>query len=160
MDKLHQLSISEASGLLKSKELSPVDLVDAHLVRLEETDLKLNSFITVLEDTARKSALQAEKEILSGRWRGELHGIPIGLKDLYYTKGVTTTIGSKIYKDFIPEYDARVTRNLTEAGAIILGKLQMHEFALGTTSQNPHYGSARYPWNIECITGGSSGGSA
>lgn len=159
MDKLHQLSISEASGLLKSKELSPVDLVDAHLVRLEETDLKLNSFITVLEDTARKSALQAEKEILSGRWRGELHGIPIGLKDLYYTKGVTTTIGSKIYKDFIPEYDARVTKNLTEAGAIILGKLQMHEFALGTTSHNPHYGSARNPWNIECITGGSSGGS-
>ena len=158
MDKLHQLSISEASGLLKSKELSPVDLVDAHLVRLEETDLKLNSFITVLEDTARKSALQAEKEILSGRWRGELHGIPIGLKDLYYTKGVTTTIGSKIYKDFIPEYDARVTKNLTEAGAIILGKLQMHEFALGTTSHNPEYGSARNPWNIECITGGSSGG--
>ena len=159
MDNLYKLSISEASKLLNKKELSPVDLVNSHLTRIKETEGKLNSFITVLEDTSRKLAIQAEREILSGKWKGDLHGIPIGLKDLYFTKGVTTTIGSEIYKDFIPEYDARVTTNLKEAGAIILGKLQMHEFALGTTSHNPHYGSARNPWNTECVTGGSSGGS-
>ena len=159
MDNLYKLSISEASKLLNKKELSPVDLVNSHLNRIKETEGKLNSFITVLEDTSRKLAIQAEREILSDKWKGDLHGIPIGLKDLYYTKGVTTTIGSEIYKDFIPEYDARVTTNLKEAGAIILGKLQMHEFALGTTSHNPHYGSARNPWNTECVTGGSSGGS-
>ena len=149
MDNLYKLSISEASKLLNKKELSPVDLVNSHLTRIKETEGKLNSFITVLEETSRKLAIQAEREILSDKWKGDLHGIPIGLKDLYYTKGVTTTIGSEIYKDFIPEYDARVTTNLKEAGAIILGKLQMHEFALGTTSHNPHYGSARNPWNTE-----------
>ena len=159
MDNLYKLSISEASRLLNKKELSPVDLVNSHLTIIKETEVKLNSFITVLEDTSRKLATQAEREILSGKWKGDLHGIPIGLKDLYFTKGVTTTIGSEIYKDFIPEYDARVTTNLKEAVAIILGKLQMHEFALGTTSHNPHYGSARNPWNTECVTGGSSGGS-
>ena len=159
MNNLHKLSISEASELLNKKDLSPVDLVNAHLTRIKETESKLNSFITVLEDTAIKSAIQAEKEILSGKRKGDLHGIPIGLKDLYFTKGVPTTIGSEIYKNFIPEYDAKVTIDLTEAGAIILGKLQMHEFALGTTSHNPHYGSARNPWNTECATGGSSGGS-
>ncbi|MDC0035695.1 amidase family protein [Chloroflexi bacterium] len=159
MDNLYQLTIGEASTLLSSKELSPVELVNAHLTRIEEIEHKLNSFITILGDTAKKSAAQAEKEILSGQWRGDLHGIPIGLKDLYFTKGVTTTIGSDVYKNFIPKYDARVTSNLMTAGAIILGKLQMHEFALGTTSYNPHYGPARNPWNTECITGGSSGGS-
>jgi len=159
LDNLYKLTISEASNLLSKKELSPVDLVKSHLTRIKETENKLNSFITVLEDIAIKSSTQAEKEILSGEWKGDLHGIPIGLKDLYFTKGIPTTVGSEIYKNFVPGYDASVTSNLTEAGAILLGKLQMHEFALGTTSHNPHYGSARNPWNTECVTGGSSGGS-
>ena len=160
MDNLYELSISEASGLLKKKELSPVDLVASHLLRIQETDEQLNSFITVLSDTSKKNATQAEKEILAGEWKGKLHGIPIGLKDLYYTKGIPTTVGSKIYENFIPEFNATVVDKLSEAGAIIIGKLQMHEFALGTTSHNPHYGPARNPWNTECVTGGSSGGSA
>ncbi|HJO60557.1 MAG: amidase [SAR202 cluster bacterium] len=160
MDNLYELSISEASSLLKKKELSPVDLVASHLLRINETDNRLNSFITVLSDKSQKDALQAEKEILSGQWKGNLHGIPIGLKDLYYTKGIPTTVGSKIYKDFIPDFNATVVDKLTEAGAVIIGKLQMHEFALGTTSHNPHYGPAKNPWNTECVTGGSSGGSA
>ena len=160
MDNLYELSISEASSLLKRKELSPVDLVASHLLRIQETDDHLNSFITVLSETSKKNATQAEKEILAGEWKGDLHGIPIGLKDLYYTKGIPTTVGSKIYKDFIPDFDATVVSKLSEAGAIIIGKLQMHEFALGTTSHNPHYGPARNPWNTECVTGGSSGGSA
>ena len=160
MDNLYELSISEASSLLKKKELSPVDLVASHLLRINETDSHLNSFINVLSDKSQKNAIQAEKEILSGQWKGNLHGIPIGLKDLYYTKGIPTTIGSKIYKDFTPDFNATVVTKLSEAGAIIIGKLQMHEFALGTTSHNPHYGPARNPWNTECVTGGSSGGSA
>ena len=101
MNNLHKLSISEASELLNKKDLSPVDLVNAHLTRIKETESKLNSFITVLEDTAIKSAIQAEKEILSGKRKGDLHGIPIGLKDLYFTKDVPTTIGSEIYKNFL-----------------------------------------------------------
>ena len=160
MDNLYELSISEASSLLKRKELSPVDLVASHLLRIQETDDHLNSFIKVLSDTSKTFAAQAEKEILAGKWKGKLHGIPIGLKDLYYTKGIPTTVGSKIYKDFIPNFNATVVDKLSEAGAIIIGKLQMHEFALGTTSHNPHYGPARNPWNTECVTGGSSGGSA
>ena len=146
--------------MLKRKELSPVDLVASHLLRIQETDDHLNSFIKVLSDTSKTFAAQAEKEILAGKWKGKLHGIPIGLKDLYYTKGIPTTVGSKIYKDFIPNFNATVVDKLSEAGAIIIGKLQMHEFALGTTSHNPHYGPARNPWNTECVTGGSSGGSA
>ena len=108
MDNLYELSISEASGLLKKKELSPVDLVASHLLRIQETDEQLNSFITVLSDTSKKNATQAEKEILAGEWKGKLHGIPIGLKDLYYTKGIPTTVGSKIYENFIPEFNATV----------------------------------------------------
>lgn len=131
MDNLYELSISEASSLLKRKELSPVDLVASHLLRIQETDDHLNSFITVLSDTSKKNAAQAEKQILAGEWKGDLHGIPIGLKDLYYTKGIPTTVGSKIYKDFIPDFDATVVSKLSEAGAIIIGKLQMHELHWG-----------------------------
>ena len=105
-------------------------------------------------------ASEAEQAIISGNYIGPMHGIPVGLKDLYFTKDIRTTMGSTIYEDFIPSYDATVTKRLKNAGAIILGKLQMHEFALGATSENPHYGPARNPWNIECMTGGSSGGSA
>ena len=126
MDNLYELSISEASILLGKKELSPVDLVASHILRINETDNHLNSFITVLSDKSQKNAIQAEKEILSGQWKGNLHGIPIGLKDLYYTKGIPTTIGSKIYKDFTPDFNATVVTKLSEAGAIIIGKLQMH----------------------------------
>ena len=89
----------------------------------------------------------AEREIASGEYRGPLHGVPIGLKDLYYTKGVRTTVGTKILRDFVPDYDAAVTERFAEAGAVLMGKLQMHEFALGATSVNPHDGPARNPWN-------------
>ena len=153
------LSITEAAKLLESKILSPVELVEAHLDRIAETDDKLNAFITLLADDARMAARKAEAEILGGRYLGPLHGIPIGLKDLYYTKGIRTTIGSKIMGDFTPDYDAAVAESFQKAGAILMGKLQMHEFALGGTSENPHYGPARNPWNVGRITGGSSGGS-
>ena len=156
---LHYLTISEAASLIESKQLSPVELVSAHLDRIERTDERLNSFITLLADEATAAAKDAETEIRNGDYRGSLHGIPIGLKDLYYTKGIRTTVGSKIMRDFIPDYDAAVTERFRDAGAILMGKLQMHEFALGATSENPHDGPARNPWDTTRITGGSSGGS-
>ena len=158
-NELHYLTISEAASLLESGQLSPVELVAAHLERIEETDERLNSFVTLLADHAKKAAASAEAEIQGGNYRGVLHGIPIGLKDLYYTKGIRTTVGSKIMGDFIPAYDAAVTERFREAGAVLLGKLQMHEFALGATSENPHHGPAHNPWDTSRITGGSSGGS-
>ena len=156
---LHYLTISEAASLLESKQLSPVELVAAHLDRIARTDDRLNSFITLLAHEATAAAASAESEIQSGDYRGPLHGIPIGLKDLYYTKGIRTTVGSKIMRDFIPDYAAAVTERFRDAGAILMGKLQMHEFALGATSENPHDGPARNPWDTTRITGGSSGGS-
>ncbi|MCH7800819.1 MAG: Asp-tRNA(Asn)/Glu-tRNA(Gln) amidotransferase subunit GatA [Chloroflexi bacterium] len=159
MTELHYLSISEAADLISRKRLSPVELAQAHLDRIEATEPSLNSFITLLSDDALESARNAERDIQSGGYRGPLHGIPIGLKDLYYTKGIPTTIGSRIFRDFVPDYDATVTERFAEAGAILMGKLQMHEFALGATSVNPHDGPAHNPWDTERITGGSSGGS-
>ncbi|MDA1349516.1 MAG: amidase [Chloroflexi bacterium] len=153
------LSISEAADLLQSGKLSPVDLINAHLDRIEATDGRLNSFITLLAEESLEAARNAERSINSGDYLGPLHGIPVGLKDLYYTKGVRTTIGSKILRDFVPDTDAAVTESFKNAGAIIIGKLQMHEFALGPTSINPHDGPAHNPWNVERVTGGSSGGS-
>ena len=153
------LSIAEASELIARKELSPVDVITAHLERIEDTDGGLNSFITLLRDESLAAAKDAERAIQSGGYIGPLHGVPIGLKDLYYTKGVRTTVGSKIMRDFVPDFDAAVTEKFRDAGAIIIGKLQMHEFALGATSVNPHDGPAHNPWDIECVTGGSSGGS-
>ena len=158
-DEICFLSISDAAGLIESRQLSTVELTQAHLDRIERTDPVLNAFITLLGEEALESAEAAEREIANGEYRGPLHGIPIGLKDLYYTKGIRTTVGTKILRDFVPDYDAAVTEKFSDAGAILMGKLQMHEFALGATSVNPHDGPARNPWNPDRITGGSSGGS-
>ena len=153
------LTISEASELIRSGQLSPVELYEAHLERIDQTDGALNSFITVMADQARAEARAAEDAVRSGNYLGPLHGIPVGLKDLYYTRGVRTGIGSKILADFVPDYDAGVTERFQEAGAVLMGKLQMHEFALGASSENPHDGDAHNPWDTSRITGGSSGGS-
>ena len=153
------LSIAEVARLIVERQISPVEVIEAHLERIDKTDDRLNSFITLLRHESIAEAKVAEREVLSDRYRGPLHGIPIGLKDLYYTKGIPTTIGSKIYRDFVPQTDAAVTERFRDAGAIIIGKLQMHEFALGPTSVNPHDGPACNPWDTERITGGSSGGS-
>ena len=158
-DELCYRTISETARLLESGSLSPVELTQAHLDRIGATDSQLNSFITLLADRALEQAKSAEIEIASGTYRGPLHGIPIGLKDLYYTRDIRTTVGSKILRDFVPEYDAAVVEKFDEAGAVLLGKLQMHEFALGATSVNPHDGPAHNPWDVSRITGGSSGGS-
>ena len=154
------LSISEASDLIRRKELAPTELLDAHLSRIEQTNEKLNAFVLMMTDEALAAARRAEAEIQNGNYLGPLHGIPIGLKDLFNTKGVRTAAGSPILRDYVPKTDSAVTERLREAGAVIVGKLQMDEFALGATSVNPHDGPAHNPWNLERITGGSSGGSA
>jgi len=154
------LSIGQAARLLRRKEISPVDLVDAALGRIERWNPSLNAFLTVLAESARRQAKAAEREIRKGRSRGPLHGIPVSLKDNFWTRGVRTTAGSKILSDFVPNADSDVTRRLARSGAILLGKTNMHEFAYGITGENPHFGSSRNPWALERITGGSSGGSA
>ena len=147
------------SRLVQSKEISPVEIIDAHLARIEATEPVLNSFITLLPEEARAGARRAEQEIQRGNYRGPLHGIPVGLKDLFNTAGVRTTSGSRIFDTFIPEQDCTVAARFREAGAILLGKMNMHQFAYGPTGENPDYGHMHNPWDPEMVTGGSSGGS-
>jgi len=153
------MSAGQLSGLIKSKEISPVEVIDAHLARIEATEPVLNSFITLLPDEARAAARRAEADIQAGKYRGPLHGIPVGLKDLFNTAGVRTTSGSKIFDNFIPTEDCTVATKFREAGSILLGKLNMHQFAYGPTGENPDYGHMHNPWDPELVTGGSSGGS-
>ena len=153
-------SIAEVSELVRQKKVSPVELVGACLKRIELLNPKLNAFITVTGDIALKEAKLAENEIANGNWKGPLHGIPIALKDNIDTAGIKTTAASGVYKDRIPTEDAEVTTLLRNAGAISLGKLNMHEFAYGTTSIVSYFGSVHNPWNPDYIAGGSSGGSA
>lgn len=154
------LSIEEAARLLRRRAVSPVELTEACLARIERGNPGVNAFITVLAEPARRQARAAERALRRGRTKGPLHGIPIALKDNFYTRGIRTTAGSKILGDFIPRQDSDVAARLEAAGAILLGKTNMHEFAYGITSENPHYGPVHNPWARERISGGSSGGSA
>jgi len=154
------LSISEASKQIEAGDLSPVDLVELQLQKIEQLNGTLNAFVTVVPEFAKKAAKEAETEIRAGHYRGPLHGIPIGIKDIIDTKGIVTTIGSRIFKDNIPNHDATVVKRLTAAGAVLIGKTNTHEFALGVTTNNVHYGPTRNPWDLERVPGGSSGGSA
>jgi aspartyl-tRNA(Asn)/glutamyl-tRNA(Gln) amidotransferase subunit A len=156
---LYHLTIREASALLKSGQLSPVELTQAFLDRIEATDDRLHSFIIVLKEQALDDARLAEAEIRRGDYKGPLHGIPFALKDLYDTAGITTTSGSKVDIDRVPTEDATTTARLKAAGGILLGKLAMHEFALGGPDFTTPFPPARNPWNLAHITGGSSSGS-
>jgi aspartyl-tRNA(Asn)/glutamyl-tRNA(Gln) amidotransferase subunit A len=153
------LSAGQLGRLIQKKEISPVEVAEAHLKRMELLEPTVNSFITVLSDQALAAAREAEKEILAGRYRGPLHGVPLGLKDLYYTKGIRTTSGSKLFDDFVPTFDSTVVARLKAAGTILLGKLNMHPLAYGPTGENGEYGDMHNPWNPALIAGGSSGGS-
>jgi len=164
-DELSSLSLVEAAGLIRNHQLSPLELTKVCLSRIEEYDEKLKSFITITPEAALQSARQAEDEAqrgerFNGQPLGALHGIPIALKDLYETRGIRTTAGSKFYAQYVPEKDAVVVDELKSAGAIFLGKTNMHEIALGLTNVNPHYGTCRNPWAADRVSGGSSGGSA
>ena len=158
--ELTSLNISEAATLLKQKEISPVELTQAHLERIQRMDRQMNSFLTLTPELALQQARQAESEIQHGQYKGPLHGIPLAFKDLYETRGIRTTAGSTFFAEYIPEADAAVVQRLKEAGTVMLGKLNMHEIALGVTNENPHYGDCCNPWDLKRISGGSSGGNA
>jgi aspartyl-tRNA(Asn)/glutamyl-tRNA(Gln) amidotransferase subunit A len=153
-------TLAGVARAIRARRLSPVEVTRALLDRIERFDPQINSFITVLRADALKAARAAEREIVRGRYRGPLHGIPYAAKDLFLTRGIRTTCGSRVLADFVPPEDAAVVERLRDAGAILLGKLNMHELAYGTTSVNPHFGAVRNPWDRERIAGGSSGGSA
>ena len=159
-EDLSSLSIIELSDEIKRRELSPVELVECSLRKIDESNRALNAYVTVSADQARQAAKIAENEIRNGKYRGPLHGVPIGIKDIIDTAGIRTTYGSAIFKDNVPLNDARIVSRLKDAGAIVLGKTNTHEFALGVTTNNLHYGPTRNPWDLDRIPGGSSGGSA
>jgi aspartyl-tRNA(Asn)/glutamyl-tRNA(Gln) amidotransferase subunit A len=161
MSDLHWASMADLGRLIATKQVSPVEVVRAHLDRIAAVDSKLRAFITVCADSALESARAAEADLMAGRVVGRLHGVPWAPKDLYSTRGVRTTGGSKILADSVPSEDSTVVARLARAGAILLGKLNMHEFAYGPEGLNAHYGDARNPWSADThrITGGSSSGS-
>jgi aspartyl-tRNA(Asn)/glutamyl-tRNA(Gln) amidotransferase subunit A len=160
MKNIHYAGLQAMSTLIRDQEISPVDIVEACLTRIEQRNSKINAFITVLADEARAQAIQAEREIQAGQWRGPLHGIPIGLKDMYDTASIRTTAAFEHFKNRVPAKDAHAVSCLKAAGAIIIGKTNMHTLAMGTTSHISFFGPVHNPWNAQYIAGGSSGGSA
>jgi aspartyl-tRNA(Asn)/glutamyl-tRNA(Gln) amidotransferase subunit A len=157
---LTSLSLTEAAQLVRRRKVSPVELTQACLDRIEKLNPGLNAFITVTAEAALASARSAEQEIGRDGWKGPLHGIPVALKDLLDTAGIRTTAGSGLFRERIPHEDAEVVRRLKAAGAVLLGKLNMHEFAFGGSSAFSYFGPVHNPWNLAHSPGGSSGGSA
>jgi aspartyl-tRNA(Asn)/glutamyl-tRNA(Gln) amidotransferase subunit A len=157
-NEIPYLSATELGGLIASREISPLEAVEAYLARISEVHGKLNAYITVCADQAREEARQAGEEIARGEYRGPLQGVPVGVKDQIYVKGVRNSDGSKIRDDFVPDFDATVVTNLRRAGAVILGKLNMSEFAMGDPISS-YYGAAHNPWDLERNPGTSSTGS-
>jgi aspartyl-tRNA(Asn)/glutamyl-tRNA(Gln) amidotransferase subunit A len=158
--RLDWISVAEAGRLIRGRDLSPVDLIQACLQRTDQLEDRLNAFITITGDEALRAAKAAAEEIAGGKNRGPLRGIPVALKDIFAVAGVRLTAGSRILAENVASENAEVTSRLREAGALIPGKLNLHEFAFGATGVNPHFGPARNPWDTERITGGSSSGSA
>jgi aspartyl-tRNA(Asn)/glutamyl-tRNA(Gln) amidotransferase subunit A len=157
---LEGLTISEIAPLIRKKQISPLELTRRYLDRIKTLNPVLNAYLAITEDSAVAAARKAEREITKGNYRGPLHGIPFSIKDNIAVKGVTATAGSKILSDWVPDFDATVVEKLKEAGVVILGKTNMHEWAKGSNSINPFYGTSRNPWDTTRVPGGSSGGSA
>lgn len=158
--ELRKATIISLASRIKARQLSPSELVESILDRIERVDGTIRSYITVTEQSALKEAKKAEKEIRDGKYRGPLHGIPLSVKDNMNTKGIKTTSGSRIFADYVPNTDATVVSRLRNAGAVIVGKVNLHELAGGVTCTNPYYGQIRNPWSLDRIPGGSSGGTA
>src|SRR5262245_42185523 len=155
---LASLTLKQASDLLRTKAVSPVELTNACLQRIEKFNAAFNAFITVTKEQALRTAREAEAEIQRGRWRGPLHGVPIALKDNIDTAGIRTTGASQVFENRIPEADAEVAKRLKNAGSVLLGKLNLHEFAYGGSSNVTYFGTMHNPWGPDYVTGGSSGG--
>ena len=160
MSGLHQRSVSELSELIARREVSPVEVVGALLDRIAAVNDKVNAIATLQAETAMAEARAAEADIVNGRLRGPLHGIPIAHKDLYWTRGLRTTAGSRLKENFSPEVDATMVARYRQAGTILLGKLNTQEFAYGPTNEHSVFGACLNPWDVRCYAGGSSGGSA
>lgn len=159
-DELALMTIAQLHPLLEAKQISPVELTESVLRRVEQYDGIINSYISKTPEDALAAARQAEKDIQAGNYKGKLHGIPLALKDIFDFENETVTIGSKIHGNYVPDQDATVVKHLKQAGAFFTGKLNLHEYACGGTTNNEHYGPCRNPWNTNKIPGGSSGGSA
>ena len=157
---LEDLTIIEAARRIEARELSPVELTRAYLERIDRLDPELNTFVTLTREQALADAARAEADVAAGRYVGALHGIPVSIKDSLATAGVRTTAGAKHLSDWVPDEDATVVSRLKQAGAVVLGKTNMHEWAAGCTTINPYYGTTRNPWDRNRVSGGSSGGSA
>ena len=153
------MTILEAAQALRLRTVSSAELTEAALLRIQQLNPKLNAILTVMAENGRAQAKAADEELARGADRGPLHGIPIAVKDVFETRGVRTTCGSVVFMHHVPERDAAVVENLAAAGAVLVGKAGMHELAYGITSNNPHFGTIRNPWDVERIPGGSSGGS-
>jgi aspartyl-tRNA(Asn)/glutamyl-tRNA(Gln) amidotransferase subunit A len=160
LDDLCYWSIGKLAAHLRLRQLSPVEVTRAQLERIDTLDPRLNAYLTVLPEQAMREAHVAEQAIMDGHYHGPLHGVPIAVKDLFHVQGVKTTAGSVILKDHVASRDATVVARLRRQGSIVLGKLNLHEFAYGGTGVNPHYGTSRNPWAFDRIPGGSSSGSA
>jgi len=156
---LEGTTITELAPQIKSRRVSPVELTDLFLKRIERINPLINSYTTVTEGSAREQAQAAEDEIRRDQYRGPLHGIPVSVKENICIKGVRTTAGSKALAEWVPEHDATIVQRIREAGAVLLGKTNMHEWAAGGTTINPFYGTTRNPWDRSRIAAGSSGGS-
>jgi aspartyl-tRNA(Asn)/glutamyl-tRNA(Gln) amidotransferase subunit A len=155
--KLPFLTVAELGRLIRGREISPVEATEAYLERIDELDFKFNSYLTVCRKEATRAAQEAEREIRGGNYRGPMHGIPVGIKDQMWTKGIRTTGGSRLLVDFIPEEDATAVAKLKESGAVILGKTNMTELAI--TPYTHRYSLPHNPWNLDALAGGSSSGS-
>ena len=159
-EDLLKLTITELAPRIRAGEVSPVELTEAALARAERLQPQLNSFITILHEQARSQAREQEAAIARGEYLGPLQGIPIGIKDNLATAGILTTLGTRVLSDYVPDEDADVVRRCKQAGAIIIGKENLEEFAAGATSNNPFYGAVHNPWDLDHVPGGSSGGGA
>jgi aspartyl-tRNA(Asn)/glutamyl-tRNA(Gln) amidotransferase subunit A len=153
------VTLLETAAALRRREISSMELTNAALACIERLNPATNAVQLVMAEAAREGARQADAELARGEGRGPLHGIPVAVKDLFYTKGVRTTGGSKLFEDFVPDHDAAVVESLRAGGAVLMGKTGLHELAYGITSSNPHFGAVRNPWDRDRIPGGSSGGS-
>ena len=162
MDNLEicYMSVIEMVKAIENKQLSPVEIMDAVLSRIERLNPKINAYCTLVAESARKQAREAENMVMKGEELGRLHGVPVSIKDLTFTKGIRTTSGSKIYENFVPEQDAIIVERLKAAGAIIIGKTNTPEFGFKGVTDNRLFGATRNPWNLGLTSGGSSGGAA
>lgn len=159
-ETLTRKTAHELAALIKSRAVSPVEVLDAHLAVIERVNPKLNAIVTLAAEAARASARAAEDAVIRGEALGPLHGLPIGVKDVTPTAGIRTTYGSRLYADHVPDHDAEIVRRLKAAGAIVIGKTNTPEFAAGANTVNEVFGATRNPWNVKLSVGGSTGGGA